>query len=217
MRAIQLLGVIALNILVVLSGCKIVANPDPNSAESASANLTDAKRMAIYSEEIWQSQILPTVSQHLVPLADLRRSLAANGLDVAGAAHGLRPTGEANLWNFAVSGSGTIIDANPSSRAAKLKLDTDDDGKADVIIQLGPIIRGTALRDAMPFLIFSNFRDQIEFAKLARALNAKSNEQLRIPKEDLMNQTVHFEGVFTLRKVENTPEIVPTTLKFGGS
>ena len=216
MRSTHYLAVLSLNILVVLSGCKIVPNPDPNSIDSASADLTDAERMTIYTEEIWQEKVLPTVSDNLIPIIDLRIALA-RGLDSAGAKHGLRPKGEANLWNFAVNGSGTIIEANPTSRAAKLKVDTDADGKADVTIQLGPVIRGTAMRDAMPFLIFSNFRDQIEFAKLARALNAKANEQLSLPESDLIGKTAYFEGVFTLRKPADIPEVVPITLTIGGS
>ncbi|MFY0617472.1 DUF2291 family protein [Shimia sp.] len=204
----------ALVALTVLTGCKVVKNVDPNSESEIEAALTDAERMAIYAREIWDTDVLPTVSKHVVPLAELRSALA-DDVDAAGMAFGLRPEGEANPWNFAISGTGIILTAKTASRAAKLHVDTDEDGQADVTIQLGPIVRGTSLRDAMPFLLFSNFRDQIEFAKLAGGLNAMAHERLTIPEGDLTAQPVKFEGVFTFKDISKEIELVPTTLTFG--
>lgn len=215
MRHSNLYSAVALSVLVATGGCKLVKNPDPNSVENAQSTLTDEVRMANYARDIWDSQVLPAVAEKLVPITELRAALAKN-VDAAGEAHGLRPDGEANPWNFAVTGSGAIIEANSQSRAAKLQVDTDADGKADVTIQLGPVIRGTAIRDAMPFLIFTNFRDQIEFAKLAGGLNAMAHERLVIPEEEVIGKTVNFEGIFTFKDVTTAPEIVPTALSFEG-
>lgn len=204
---------VAFGLLATLSACKIVPNPDPNS-EGAQVELTDAERMAIHAREIWDDQVIPAVKAHLVPLAELRAKQEQDE-NAAGEDHGLRPEGEANPWNFAVSGSGVIIEAKTQSRAAKLQVDTTGDGAPDVTVQLGPVIRGTAIRDAMPFLIFTNYRDQIEFAKLAGGLNAMANERLTIPETDVTGQSVSFEGVFTYKNRTTKPEIVPTTLQFG--
>lgn len=211
-----LYSLIALGLGTALSGCKLVKTSEVEAQGAANTEQTDTARMAVYAEEIWEARVMPLVKENLVPLPALRAELA-KGLDVAGKAHGLRPEGEANPWNFAASGSGTIVESKLKSRAAKLQVDTDSDGKADVTVQLGPIIRGTALRDAMPFLIFTDFRDQIEFAKLAGALNTKAHEQLTLPdpETDVIGQTVQFEGVFTLRQVGDVPEIVPTALTIG--
>lgn len=170
--------------------------------------------MKAYALEAWEPQVLPVVQENLVPLADLRGQLASDP-EAAGNAHGLRPSGEANPWNFAVSGEGKIIEAKLDSRAAKLGVDTTGDGAADVIVQLGPVIRGTALRDAMPFIVFTDFRDQIEFAKLANGLNTVAHEALTLPTGDVIGQTARFEGVFTL-KDPALIELVPTTLEIGG-
>lgn len=195
-----------------LSGCKIVPDPDP--AQLATANQSDDDRMLARAQEIWQPQVLPTVKEHLVQLADLRAALAADAA-AAGTAHGLRPQGESNPWNFAVSGQGKIVEAKLDSRAAKLGLDTDADGKADVTVQLGPVIRGTALRDAMPFLTFTDYRDQIEYAKLANALNQLAHQAVTKPGGDVIGQTATFEGVFTLKDPAKV-ELVPTALTVGG-
>lgn len=216
MRHTILISALAFGLLSATAGCKVVKNPDPNSASETEANLTDEERMAVRAGEIWDPQVIPAVAAKLVPLADLRAALAADA-DAAGQAHGLRPEGEANPWNFAVSGSGVIIKGKLKSRAAKLQVDTTGDGEADVTVQLGPVIRGTALRDAMPFIIFTDFRDQIEFAKLAGGLNALAHERLTLPapETDVVGQTVTFEGVFTYQSPSKKPEVVPTALSFG--
>lgn len=200
-----------LMIALAFAGCKIVPNPDPELAKEAEATQTDEARMAAYVAEVWEPKVLPVVQQNLVPLAELRAALAADPA-AAGAAHGLRPEGEANPWNFAVSGAGKIVDAKLESRAAKLMVDTDRDGAADVTVMLGPVIRGTALRDGMPFIVFTDFRDQIEFAKLANALNAQAHDSLTIPQGDVVGQTATFEGMFTLRDTAGQIELVPTML-----
>ncbi|WP_417258021.1 DUF2291 family protein [Celeribacter sp.] len=216
MRHTILVSTMACGLLISAAGCKIVENPDPNSASETEAAQSDEVRMANYAREIWEAQVLPAVAQKLVPITELRAQMEQDA-DAAGQAHGMRPEGEANPWNFAVSGSGVIVEAKTQSRAAKLQVDTDADGEADVTVQLGPVIRGTAIRDAMPFLSFTDFRDQIEFAKLAAGLNAMAHEGITIPEGDVVGQTVTFEGVFTYKNATTRPEIVPTALTFGDS
>ncbi|GAA3867069.1 DUF2291 domain-containing protein [Celeribacter arenosi] len=214
MRHSFLFTVIAIGTFSATAGCKIVKNVDPNEAGEVAAAMTDEERMANYAREIWDTDVIPTVAAHLVPLDELRSALA-HDVDAAGEAHGLRPDGEANPWNFAITGTGSVIEAKTESRAAKLHLDTVGDGEIDVTLQLGPIVRGTTLRDAMPFLLFSNFRDQIEFAKLGNGLNAMAHERLTIPEGDLVGQTVTFEGMFTFKDLESTLEVVPTAMTVG--
>lgn len=214
MRYTILFSAVALSAFTALTACKVVMNEDPNSTGETDVALTDAERMAIYARDIWDTDVIPTVTKHLVPLDELRSALAQD-VDAAGEAYGLRPDGEANPWNFAISGAGTVIEANTESRAAKLQLDTDADGEIDVTLQLGPIVRGTTLRDAMPFLRFSDFRDQIEFAKLGNGLNAMAHDRLTIPKGDLVGKTVTFEGMFTFKDLNATLEVVPTAMTVG--
>lgn len=199
--------------MLSLAGCKIVKNADPETASSEAVEMTDEARMAAHARGIWAEKVLPTVEQNAVPLLQLNALIEADGLDAAGEAHGLRPEGEANPWNFAVNGEGVIVEANTASRAAKLMVDMDADGAADLTIQLGPVIRGTALRDAMPFIVFTDFRDQIEFAKLARALNDLAHSGIALPEEELTGRRVKFEGVYTLRNRGDRIELVPTSLE----
>ncbi len=212
-RSVIGLSAFCLALSLALTGCKIVPDPDPADTEAA-GDQSDEGRMGAYAAEAWEPRVLPVVAEKLVPLATLRPMLASDA-NAAGAAHGLRQPSETNPWNFAVSGEGVIVGGRTESRAAKLEVDTDGDGKGDVTVQLGPVIRGTAIRDAMPFVIFTDFRDQIEFAKLANAFNAEAHERLTFPEGEITGQKVRFEGLFTLQGKGEKIELVPTAISYG--
>lgn len=194
-----------------LAGCKIVPNPEPGS-EGAAAPLDDDARMALKAEEIFDPQLVTYVTEKAIEVPALQVALQ-DGLDAAGAAHGIRPQAEGSPWNFLLKGEGTVLEANRESRAATMSLDLNGDGSGDVTIQLGPVIKGTALRDAADFIVFTDFRDQIEFAKLARALNDRAHAAITLPDEDLTGKTFRFEGAATMRSASDAVLVVPTLLQ----
>ena len=79
-------------------------------------------------------------------------------------------------------------------------------------LQLGPVIKGSSLRDVAPFYVFTDFRDQIEFAKLARALNDAAGAAIVLPVGDLVGKTITFEGAFAVLSAKDAILIVPTAL-----
>jgi predicted lipoprotein len=177
-----------------LPACKIVKTA-PAKTEGAAAQADPIQSLVA---ETYDAQLLPLIADKAQPVADLRRAVAAD-LNAAGAAHGNRGAGEGAAWNFAVRGEGRVISANLESRARVAALDTDGDGTPDLTLQLGPVIKGTALRDLAPFYRFGDFRDQIEFAQLARALNDRLSSTLTIPDGDLTGQTIAFTGALPLK------------------
>lgn len=189
---------LALAAALGLTACKIVKTDSTAPAADAAGEAGDDARIAKLLDETYDSQLLPLIAKQALPVADLRTALAG-GLDAAGKAHGNRGAGEGAPWNFAVSGQGVVIKANLKSRARKAELDTDGDGAADLVLQLGPVIKGTALRDVAPFYDFNDFRDQIEFAKLARAINDRSFAALALPDGELVGKTLSFAGVVDLK------------------
>ena len=192
-----------------LTACKIVPDPDP---ETTAAPMDDAQRMAQLAGQIFDDKLVPFVAEHAVDTATSKSALAG-GLDAAGTAHGVRPGSEGSPWNFLLADQGSVVAADRESRAANMVLDTDGDGQGDVTVQLGPVIRGTSLRDAADFLVFTDFRDQIEFAKLARALNDAAFERITLPEGDLTGMIFQFQGAATLRSAGDDIVIVPTMLQ----
>jgi predicted lipoprotein len=84
-------------------------------------------------------------------------------------------------------------------------------------VQVGPVIRGTAVRDALPFIRFSDFANQIEFALVASALNDHALEQLRhLPAPAaLVGQRLRVVGA--LSRSASSWEITPITVEVMGT
>lgn len=208
------LAVALLAALLPLPACKVVKTAPAGTAAVADGASGDDARIAALVEETWAAKLLPHIAATATDITPLRAAMAA-GLDAAGAAHGLRAAGGGGPWNFAVTGTGKVIAADRKSRAATLALDTDGDSQPDTTIQLGPVIKGTALRDIAPFYVFTDFRDQIEFAKLARALNDTAAAAITLPEGDLTGQTVTFTGAVAVRTAKDALLVVPTALAVG--
>jgi predicted lipoprotein len=194
-----------------LSGCKLVKNvPEDEKAVSAGAS-GDQFRTEQRIAETFETQLLPYVSEKALSYTALRAALA-EGLDQAGKAHGNRGSGQGAAWNFSITDSGRIVSAKLDTRARVAEVDLDGDGSADVTVQLGPVIRGNALRDIAPFYNFDDFRDQIEFAKLGRALNDQVSAMVTLPEGDLLGRTMSFTGVTPLKKADEAIVITPTSV-----
>jgi predicted lipoprotein len=202
-----------------LGACKLVPNKTEADAHAGAASgAGDAgSKLETMAQTMWQPEILPYFQKatDLTVLVPAMRS----GLDSAGKQYGYRAGGEGTPWSFAVHFKGTIVSADTETRAATIAIDSDSDGKADATLQLGPVIRGTALRDSLPFVNFSNFADQIEFASFSRALNdrAYKNVLAALPRDGLRGREVSGRGALTMRTGSDEILITPVALELGGA
>lgn len=201
----------AVCLALALAGCKIVPNAQGGDA---AATQDDASLMAAKVQSVWTPKVLPYIAENAKNLDTVVAALK-DGVDVAGAKYGRKAADLGAGWNFVVQGKGTIVAANLESRAAKLDVDTTGDGQANVTIQIGPIVNGTALRDALPFVQFTDYRDQIQFAKLARALNDMAVKAFPRPTGKPVGDTVTFTGVFSYAGDGQQISLVPTALTLG--
>lgn len=207
MNRIAFLSVCAFTVLG-LSGCKFVKNvPVDEQAVAADAS-GDAVRTEQRIEDTFEAKLLPHIREKALDIAAFRTALA-QGLDKAGEENANRGSGAGAAWNFSVSGKGTIVSVNLDTRARVAELDTDGDGAGDVTVQLGPVIRGNALRDVAPFYSFDDFRDQIEFAKLGRALNDRISDRIKLPDGDPVGKQMTFTGVVPLKSATEKVFVTP--------
>lgn len=193
-----------------VSGCKIVKTTTADGSAPAADASGDDARIAGIVTDTYDAKLLPLIAEKALPVADLKAKLAA-GLDSAG---GQRGAGDGAAWNFAVAGEGKVVAANLTSRARTLDVDADDDGTADLTLQLGPVVKGTSLRDFAPALYdFTSFRDQIQFAQLGRALNDRAAAAIKLPEGDPVGHGVKFTGTFALRKAGDAWLVTPTMVE----
>ena len=197
--------------LAVLSGCKIIKTP---TAEDLAAAAFDPARQI---SEMWDDTALPYLDSKAGPLAEVA-ALAASDPEAAGARFG-NPAKQANSpWTFATSVDGTIVAAETESRAATIDVDVDGDGIADARVQIGPAIRGSALRDSFDFVNFNDYKNQIEWAQFGKALNQHVNDNTlaALPREGLVGRTVSVVGAYAMpSSAAELPLVTPARISVG--
>ena len=203
-------------VAAVLPGCKIIKTP--TAEEKAAAVAKTAFDPAARVDAIWQTQAVPYFEARAGTLGEVMQ-LAASSPDQAGEKYG-NPRKQANApWTYAVKLEGKVVESETASRAATLGVDSDGDGKADATVQIGPAIRGTALRDALDFVNFNEFKNQIEWAQFGKAFNEKINKDLLsgLPRDALIGRTVAIAGAFPMPSPGNLPLITPSALTLGAT
>jgi predicted lipoprotein len=114
-----------------------------------------------------------------------------------------------------VKGVGMVSAIDRQSRVGVLRVQIVNGGPA-VAIQIGPVIRGTALRDASSFIQFSSFTNQFDYAGAANALNdyALKNVIAPVPVDALQGRVVSFVGAVSSspRREDGAIDVVPVRL-----
>lgn len=115
-----------------------------------------------------------------------------------------------------VTGTGVVTDVNLQSRVGLALVRLDGVDHATVALQVGPVLRGTALRDALSFVRFTDFANQFDFAGVANALNDRVLATVlgSLDARGLAGQLVTFTGAAAVGdgRAGAIPEIVPVTL-----
>ncbi|WP_392712386.1 DUF2291 family protein [Rhizobium ruizarguesonis] len=210
MRGALLAAVVA----AALPGCKIIKTPTAEEKAAAAAKTAFDPNAKV--EAIWQSEAVPYFEKRAGDLKDVMQ-LSASSPDAAGEKYGNPRKQSSSPWTYAVKITGKVVAADTASRAATLDVDADGDGKADAKVQIGPALRGTALRDTLDFVNFNEFKNQIEWAQFGKAFNEKANAAFlsAVPREGLVGKTVTAIGAFPLPKSGELPLVTPSELKVG--
>ncbi len=201
---------LAFSLMLVVSGCTLatIRPLDPETGKAIIGNEDQRFNAANYVSEIWDAQVLPYLEQNANDVNTVLDALRQNR-DAASEQYGERADAR-QPYAFVVAGSGTITSVNTESRAGVALVDTTGDGEADVSLAIGPVIRGTALRDGMPFITFNQFTNQMEYAAVSNEFNALVNQRILTPLGDvqaLAGKQVTFAGAFLLA---NLDEIIIT-------
>ncbi len=166
-----------------------------------------------YVDEAWDAKVLPTVQEQATDASTLLPAIADDP-EAAGEQYGHR-SGVGSPFSFLIQGSGTVTEVNAEAATAPLtvKLDGSDE---EVSIGTGDVIAGTALRDGLGFISFSEFSNQLDYADVATELNNRVRTdvlaQLPEDRKELQGSEVTFSGAFSAL-VPGTVMIVPVTLE----
>ncbi len=170
-----------------------------------------------YVQNIWSDRILPYVKEKAVDFAALREALRKDPA-LAGEKYGYRAVAEQNPFNYAVKTRAKVISANIKSRNGRLEMDAEPfDGKPDFTLMVGPVYKGTSLRDLLDFVNFDDFKNQVEFAKLANELNSYSGDKVAVPlgvrQDGGVGKTFDLVGATTFEGNSDGMLVVPVSME----
>jgi predicted lipoprotein len=189
-----------------IEAAKTVKPGDVGSSSAAAQDQTS------YVDQIWDSKLMPTVKEKAVDLDTLLSGLITNEAETS-KKYGHKISGP---YNFLVKFEGTVKEVNTKSRAGKVTLDVPlKSARPDVILQIGPVIQGYSVRDAVGFIRFEQFTNQIEFADVADQINNRLYEQVlkSIDFNAAQGKTLSVYGAFTLDKGLTKLVITPVIIE----
>jgi predicted lipoprotein len=213
MRRALLLPAGVLAAALPLGACKIeqtiVADPS-QSATSVFINDASFNPDAMVASD-WDARILPSLRAKAGPYDEVAGAIASNA-DAAGERFGYREKQAGSPWTYAARIEGVVTAANTESRAATIDVKTD--GGRIVTLQIGPVVRGTAIRDSLAFRPFGSFKNQVDYAQFGKALNAKANATAlsKLPREKLVGSRVSALGLFQAASGDTPPLVTPVEI-----
>jgi predicted lipoprotein len=215
MRWLECAAVLSLGVLA--ASCRFVPTTEVKKMGDASlmngqASFDPAKKVAA----VWATKVIPYFEEKAGPFAAVR-DLAAKSPDEAGAKYGYRAKSDSAPWTLMVKLEGTIVAADTESRAATIGVDATGHGKTDATVQIGPAMFGTSIRDALSFVSFNDFTNQIDFARYGDAFNAYVNRIAleKLPRKDLVGRKVTLIGAYALDSSGEPPVITPVEITIG--
>jgi predicted lipoprotein len=183
-------------------------------AGPASSDKAAAMSPAAYAESIWESKLIPAILSGAVDARVLLDALARSPGE-ARTRHG-RCEASGGCY-FSVKGEGLVIATDRRSRVGLALIDMAPlDGRADVSIQIGPVLRGTSTRDATGIVQFTDFVNQLQFADAGNELNDRILKLVLGPLlgQPLERRTVRFVGTLAAGEKTEPPlrELAPVRL-----
>ena len=182
-------------VFIGLSGCKLWTIRPIDGKEKKTTTTTQTFNADDYVNSIWDSKVEPLVLEKAVDLTKLLNALDANA-DEAKKQFGLRY--DEGATHFIVKGEGVIVRVDEQSPQRTITIKPANyQGKTEVVIQLGTVFRGTALRDAVGFIKFNDFNNQLQFAEVSTKLHEHVSRKVVGEHDAHPGAKVSFQGVFT--------------------
>lgn len=194
-----------------IPGVFVVEKPGSSATGADGTRKFDA---AAYADRVWATRVVPAAQKNAVDASTLFSALRKDQA-AASERYGKR-SGTGSPYSFLVKGTGKVTGVSNTSGAGSMQVDVEDAGDTDVNVAIGPAIVGTAVRDSVGFIDFSQFTNQIDYANVATALNSKVKTTVLkdVDPESIKGKKVTFTGAFQLL-TPSSVMVTPVELEVG--
>lgn len=166
-------------------------------------------------EAIWEESALPEMNENAV---DLKEFLEGSNGDLTALAdeYGKYSMGDSGELSYVVKGSGTVEEVNTQSQAGYMAIKLDGYNGTEVIkIQIGPVYKGSSIRDSLSFIKFGDYKNQEQWAAVSQSINEVVAKDVVEPAkpDSLQGKTISFVGAFTVSTGSSDVLITPVVLE----
>jgi predicted lipoprotein len=205
-RRLAVLAVVVLLAILLILKPPFVVRPLPGHAVPGSGSQPAQTAAARFVDPIWTTKVLPTIQEKAQDIAKILPEIRAdpNG---AGQKYGRREA--TNPYNYMIKGTGKVVELHTESQAGTAIVEIP--GLAEkVALQIGPVIRGTALRDATGIVSFNQFTNQLDYADVSKEMNHRALQTAlgNVDPASLAGKTATFFGAFTFDPHSKAPVLI---------
>jgi predicted lipoprotein len=205
-RRIAIFGGILLLALLGVLRPPFVIRPLPGRTSPGSSSGPVETAAAKFVDPLWASKLLPTFDQKAQDIAKVLPEIRADP-NAAGEKYGRRES--TNPYNYMVKGTGKVTEINTVSQAGTATIEIPGLNEK-VSLQIGPVVRGTALRDSTGLVSFNQFSNQLDYADVSKEMNSRALKTAfaNVPAASLSGKTVTFLGAFTFDPHSKSPLLI---------
>ena len=201
---------LALLVLLILKP-PFVIRPLPRPAAPGETATPVADPAAAFVEPIWTSKVLPAIEAKAQDLATILPEIKADP-QAAGEKYGRHEA--TNPYSYVVKGTGKVAEVRTQSQAGTVLLDLAGLGEK-VALQVGPVVRGTAVRDATGIVSFNQFNNQLDYADVGKEMNTRALKSATAGLDPqafpVVDKTVSFFGAMTFDPHNKGPVLITPT------
>lgn len=172
-------------LLLMFFSTKIVSTSDTSAAGTFSPES--------FAQEKFEAEIVPAIVERAEDLAVVSQALKA---DPAAAAkqYGVVSGSSTAVYSVRLTGTAGEADANGLLPVQVEGVSPD----VKVLVQVGPAVNGTAIRDATGKVDFAQFKNQIEYQNVGAELNNQVKKVVlaNVDKANLAGKTISVTGAF---------------------
>ena len=197
--------------VVVLIGVLFVVKPPfvvrplPGHEPIGAGAQPAQSKAAQFVDGVW-AKLVPLFEEKAQDIAKVLPEIRADP-NAAGEKYGQREA--TNPYNYMVKGTGKVMEINTASAAGTAIVEIPGlDEK--VALQIGPVVRGTALRDATGLVSFNEFSNQLDYADVSKEMNTRALKTAfaAAPAASLAGKSVTFYGAFTFDPHSKSPVLI---------
>lgn len=171
-----------------------------------------------YAQGIWEKEAIPYLEDNVNDYATVIAAIKSN-FPESGEKYGNARSNNADTYNYIVKCNAAVLEVNNESRVGYLLMDEEPyDGTSDFKLLIGPVYKGDSLRNSLPFIKFSMFTSQNDYAEVSKALHKIIDAQVipQLDAENALGKKISFIGTLTAKESTEEYLLTPAIILSGG-